>query len=191
MKGVRGNPDGSVGDLCVDVSEVTVADYDACVGAAACTRTTQGNAWEDSHELYPIDWVSPDDGNAYCGHLGRRLPTRAEWQWVAQNGPVFTIYPWGNTIPLSSDQPARVCALGVVDGCATESFPSGNTSTGVADLAGSVAEMVQDGTSVCVAGGSFNITDADVTNGALQNGSCDPFVQASADIGFRCVAPAL
>lgn len=190
MAAVHGTRDGSVEDLCVDVLEVQVSDYRACIDDAVCTATTMGNAFEDGRERYPIDWVSPDDANAYCNHVGKQLPTLAQWQWAAQNGAVFTIYPWGDTIPHSSDQPPRVCALGAVDGCAVGSFPAGNTGAGLADFAGSVAEMVQNETAICVAGGSFTLTDTDVANGAFQNGNCEPYVQPGPDVGFRCVVPA-
>jgi len=187
MLGLRSDLDGKIGDFCVDAFEVTVRDYKTCVTDGICADTMRGNAFVDGREDYPIDWVSPTDANDYCSHLGKRVPTRTEWQWAAQNGSALTAYPWGDSAPRSTDAPPRVCALGTTESCSVGSFPSGRTSSQIADLAGNVAEIVQDGAAFCVAGGSF----ADSDSAALESSSCMPFEQSGADIGFRCVAAPL
>lgn len=184
---VPGKSDGTVQDLCFDVLEVSVADYASCVAEGACSATLQGNAYEDAHEDHPIDHVSIADASAYCAYVGKRVPTRTEWQWVAHNGSVYTIYPWGDAIPSSADDPSRVCALATNESCEVGSFPAGNNGSKVADLAGNVAEIVQEGLEFCVAGGAFDLTDADVANGRLQTTDCQPFSEARAEVGFRCV----
>jgi len=189
MVGLRGSPDGSIGDFCADAFEVTVRNYETCVADAACADTMQGNAFVAGRDDYPIDWVSPADASSYCAHVGKRVPTRAEWRWAAQNGSSLTRYPWGDVDPVASGVPARVCAFDAAESCAVGSFPSGNTSSNLADLAGNVAEIAEDGSAFCVAGGSFTVTETDRPE--LESSSCLPFEQPGADIGFRCVAAPL
>ena len=189
---IRGKPDGSVDDLCFDSHEVTVASYAVCADAGACTPATKGNAFRDATQAYPIDWVAPDAAQRYCAYHGARMPRRQEWEWAAGNGSVLTLYPWGDHVPSSADDPPRVCALGASESCAVGSRPSGDTSSGLSDLSGNLAELVVDGADFCAAGGSYRVTDNDVAamNGALRNDGCDPFVEPSAEIGFRCVTEA-
>jgi len=144
----------------VDRTEVTVAEYRACVekGAcreprlsaefkntwkddAACTRET-GNWWLPGRDDHPVTCILLPDAHAYCLHLGKRLLWSTEWQYAAR-GPNHWIYPWGNKLPTcktlvfwSESKPA----------CTPSSTrPVGTTKLdvspfGVMDLAGNVSE---------------------------------------------------
>jgi serine/threonine-protein kinase len=99
---------------CMDLTEVTVAQYAPCVRAGRCRPdTTQMSTVEvqamaiinqychwakPDHENYPINCVDWSQADVFCRWAGKRLPTEAEWEYSAR-GSDGRIYPWGNTPP--------------------------------------------------------------------------------------------
>jgi formylglycine-generating enzyme required for sulfatase activity len=125
-----------------------------------------GATWTDaesaSDEL-PINCVSWYVAQAFCIWDGGRLPTEAEWDYVAGGGTDRRVYPWADD---------------VIDGTYTNyyyttpggaplpvgSFPSGRGKWGHWDLAGNVSEWVWDGYQNCyIVPGSC--VDCGVTDG--------------------------
>jgi formylglycine-generating enzyme required for sulfatase activity len=126
--------------------EVTYAEWDQCVTAGACKvkpddggrpRTdfpVTGVSWNDSKD-YAV-WISSKTGAKY------RLPTEAEWEYVARAGAA-TSYWWG-----AANKPGqancRDCG-GQTNGQSTTkvaAFPP--NAYGLYDTSGNVAEWVED-----------------------------------------------
>ena len=114
----------------------------------------------DSHPVFNVSW---EDALAYCRWAGLRLPSEAEWEYGAR-GSESTTWPWGEAEPGGAllnladqsadwDSPlkqkqANDAKEGWRDGFAytapVGSFPAGASPFGCLDLAGNVAEWVQD-----------------------------------------------
>ncbi|MEJ7733352.1 MAG: SUMF1/EgtB/PvdO family nonheme iron enzyme, partial [Polyangiaceae bacterium] len=124
----------SVDAFCVDLEEVTVARYTACVERGACarpaerpdyprgpttsepdhqrTRAAQAelcNFGQSGREQHPINCVSWFDAERFCAAQGARLPTEAEWEYAARGSDGRT-FPWG-------DEPG---GLGFMNACGSE-----------------------------------------------------------------------
>jgi formylglycine-generating enzyme required for sulfatase activity len=107
----------SVATFCLDRSEVTAAEYDACVKRGACTGGTERVEWagltdktrnewsrfcntgRDGRGAHPINCVDWNQATTYCASLERRLPTEEEWEWAARGGNNAWEYPWGSEPP--------------------------------------------------------------------------------------------
>jgi formylglycine-generating enzyme required for sulfatase activity len=174
---------------------------------------------------YPINCVTWRQAERYCSSMDKRLPTEAEWE-LAALGAVPHAYPWGDEEPT----PAHVNACngecvawakekgltwpGLAagdDGYPTLApvgqFPRGNTASGLQDLAGNVAEWVEDGYAPypesavenprgmpradrrVVRGGAWNSSYARAFRPFVRR--AEPFTRATAEIGFRCASKPL
>ncbi len=125
----------------IDKTEVTNAQYQRCVSTGVCGQSRNVNSSNLNAGDQPVAGVSWHDAAAYCGWIGRRLPTEAEWEKAAR-GTDGRIYPWGNGEPTCSLANYSFCA-----GDHTEvvgSHPAGASPYGALDMAGSVWEWVAD-----------------------------------------------
>ncbi|MEO1165396.1 MAG: SUMF1/EgtB/PvdO family nonheme iron enzyme, partial [Chloroflexota bacterium] len=92
MRYSQGVPDG--GEQCIDApfwideTEVTQADFARLGGQQATSSHFEG----DSRPVNRIIWQEAHD---FCIARGGRLPTEAEWEYVAR-GPDNLFFPWGN-----------------------------------------------------------------------------------------------
>jgi eukaryotic-like serine/threonine-protein kinase len=137
-----------VDDFWMDRTEVTNAQFAACVGAGVCspplslgsiTRSSYyGNPDFNQHPVLFVNWYQARD---YCEWTGRRLPTEAEWEKAAR-GDDMRRFPWG-------DHPAEPALLnfrpsGFGDTVAVGQYPGNASPYGALDMAGNAWEWVAD-----------------------------------------------
>jgi formylglycine-generating enzyme required for sulfatase activity len=194
----------TMGSFCIDRTEVTVAEYRACVASGACPapETTVSfpgfgppepmksqlsrfcNAPQADHADHPMNCVDQRTASLYCKWEGGRLPEEEEWEYAAR-GPAAARFPWGAGTPkgeLCWDR--RATAEGT---CAVGQFPQGASPVGALDMAGNVWEWtssrMEDG-SVVRGGGWTNFLPRLVSSTYRW-----PLVASTRlnCLGFRCV----
>ena len=89
-----------------------------------------------SNDTLPVNCIEHGLASAACVAMGKRLPSEAEWEWAAGNGPLETTYPWGS-------EDLDLCDRAVVGFGRTASETSGQDTSessecrqGGADVAG-------------------------------------------------------
>jgi rhamnose transport system permease protein len=189
----------------IDQFETTNAEYAQFVEATgyvtgaeeAGTKRNWRTYYEEGKDNHPVVKVSYADAEAYCGWMGKRLPTEFEWEKAAR-GPDELVYPWG-----SSMDSTRVNgkASGLRGTTAVGSFSSGASPYGVEDMAGNVWEWTSS-PFVAYPGSTyqdpFYSPDLRVTRGGGwfdeprqlrgSNRSAAAVETANDDLGFRCVS---
>lgn len=178
----------------IDVYEVSNQQYGE---ASDCT-----NADDERYPRNCVDWF---EAQTFCAGRGGRLPTEAEWEYVAR-GPDEWRFPWGNDF-----EPDVIVYRGNSDSLAPiGTQPDGAAWVGAQNLTGNVrewthtiydqtryaypynasdgreAEDVRDVMRV-LRGGSFQTTAEDFLRSAVRLGHSDTF--SLAHTGFRCMIP--
>lgn len=103
-----------VGSFCLDLHEVTVADFHRCSDRGECKRafvdshlgdeepknavkefSTLCNEGREGVDDHPINCVTWTQAEAFCRFRGARLPTEVEWERAARGGD-GRMFPWGD-----------------------------------------------------------------------------------------------
>jgi formylglycine-generating enzyme len=153
--------------FCIHRTEVTVAEYDACVESKNCTQAsalahwargnTKPDMWAASRRLHsqqcnggnedkanhPINCISWPQANTYCKAQGFELPSEQQWEYAAR-GAAARSYPWGNEQPNSS----------MLNGCGKE-CDDWHTTVGLHSEVSSVLYASDDGFFATAPVGSF------------------------------------
>jgi formylglycine-generating enzyme required for sulfatase activity len=131
----------------MDQLEVTNAMYGLCVSAGGCIlpqdlKSQRRPEYFTNPEFkdHPVIYVTWGQAKAYCEWVGRRLPSEAEWE-RAGRGDDFRTFPWGE------DKANGLLAnfnMLVGDTSRVGTYPAGASPFGILDMAGNVAEWVND-----------------------------------------------
>ncbi len=150
-------------DYCIDLRELTVAHWNACVEAGGCTgydgwascqsdppAANAPNQCFDDRDDHGANWIDWDRALAYCTWAGKRLALPEEWERAAR-GEDGRKYPWGNVFSCTKTHAERGS---VFNACAGEggfpdapvpvgSYPSGASPHGLLDASGNLKEWVE------------------------------------------------
>ena len=155
-------------------------------------------------EQRPINYVTWYDATVYCSVLGKRLPTEAEWERAAKGiEEAGQRWPWADTGPncmlANYFTGTSTCESHTMD--VGSYSPEGDTSEGLSDMAGNVAEWTRDrydryteasvtdptgaqsGPYRVLRGGGFRDTEKGIRT--MARVPADPASRAET-VGFRC-----
>lgn len=129
----------------ISKTEVTFAQWDACVEAGTCSKAANDNGW--GHDQRPVINVSWNDTQDYLQWLNKetsnsyRLPNEAEWEYAAR-AKSKTKYAFGNDVSRLNDY-----AWYGYETAETQTHPVTSKKSnlwGLYGMHGNVEEWVQD-----------------------------------------------
>lgn len=177
-------------------SECAVGGDNAAWGAATWTSVAGDN---EDKPINCIDWYTLF---AFCVWDGGRLPTDAEWGWVAGGGLEERAFPWGNDAPAFATHAGIVATAFLVPGTTSGRYTAGppersatdgplhvaavgakqeRSPWGHADLAGNVLEMVLDAAAPIPANCNNCVASADYPDPAPGTGAAPVHWDPTAD----------
>ena len=133
-----------VDDFYIDRHEVTVGEYKKFVKETG----HRSPDWDRIAEyaptgVHPIIFVDWYDAMLYARWVGKRLPTKIEWEKAARGGLLGKKYPWGDTPPDGTQ-----CNLTGTADSYEHTAPVGSflaNDYGLYDMLGNVGEWCLDG----------------------------------------------
>ena len=133
-------------DFWIDQTEVTNTQYKKCVTAGLCLEPTVCGSGEWTYQdplknEYPVTCLTWDETQAYCGWIGGRLPSEAQWEKAAR-GTEENKFPWGNEFDAAkcNSQESEIDGPRPVGSYS----PQGDSPYGLMDVAGNVWEWTGD-----------------------------------------------
>lgn len=117
------------------IGECAVGGDNASWGAATWTREPGAN---EDKPANCIDWYTLF---AFCAWDGGRLPTDAEWSYVAASGAEDRIYPWGDDAPSFATHKDVVATSFAMPGTSYGRYTEGNELRAIADGALHIASV--------------------------------------------------
>ncbi len=176
--------------FAIDRLEVKASQYADCVGDSGCTapidagsKATYEVAGKESYPMHHVYWA---DAKLYCSWKGKELCTEAQWEKAARGSCEIHCpgeggsesacctagtphWPWGNVEPTCENFYANHAACNDNQTLSAGYYPEGASPYGALDMAGNVAEWVQD----CFTSGyAGKPTDGTAFDGP--GGSCQP-----------------
>ena len=137
--------DEELSSFLISKTEVTHAQYRACVDAGSCEPLSvqEGCVWGvEGHDEDPINCLSFYQARAFAQYSGGEIPTVEQWIWSATRDGAHD-FPWGNEVispehaNLDFDSPQWERGVRAV--C---QFRYGDSTRGLCDLVGGMAEWV-------------------------------------------------
>ncbi|NUO53651.1 MAG: SUMF1/EgtB/PvdO family nonheme iron enzyme [Polyangiaceae bacterium] len=187
-------PEVTVKDFYLDRLEVTLDEYSSCVRDHKCGTTgldaehfcnyaadRRGRNVEDIGK-HPANCISFPDAKAYCQSVGKRLPTRDEWEYAAR-GEDSRIYPWGSTAQKWSEELGTWACWRHTGTCKVGTFPPKQAPYELRDMAGNVSEWTSEGVAC---GSAWMDPDLDVTEMVALTRCRPKRDKPDPAIGFRC-----
>ena len=175
----------------IDRTEVTIGAYqrfcEKTGGVFALPPELAGLAGDAATAKMPLCFVTGYEAMAYAAHLGRQLPTEAQWRRAAC-GDAGTPFPWG-------DAPREEVWMGYLHPVAHEDTAADVSPYGCRDMLRNVAEWTRTvpgraadalpevGDSLLVCGGHY----AEPLRSLMAEATAIPFHLRSATVGLRCV----
>ena len=125
----------------IDATEVSLVQFTSCIGQGKCGAID--TAWDFDLRNRPVT-VTIDKARQYCGAVGGRLPTEAEWELAARSTKTgaFQAFPWGESTVGCDKLVSGDCPGGDVVDVGTNAIDV--TPLGVHDLGGNRPEWVED-----------------------------------------------
>jgi formylglycine-generating enzyme required for sulfatase activity len=157
----------SLSPFYLDESEVTVGELRQLVAAGFSALLPDAPdpanparrfcTWDESSSAdQPVNCLARETGDAICQAKNGEVPSEAQWEHAARGRGERRLYPWGNSSPECCTTSISRVSGGACPGSGTEPVRShlgsdtcqGDVSRdGIADLAGSVAELMRDSVS--------------------------------------------
>ncbi len=128
-----------LGGFWIGQTEITNAQYAACVEAEACTPPVNPVYFDaPRYANHPVVHITWDQAAAYAAWRGGALPSEFQWEYAAR-GTEGAVYPWGYAEPDCQRANYGTCVRATA-AVGPDQRTMGASWVGALDLAGNVEE---------------------------------------------------